>query len=98
MLPSTNNPIRRFLLSGGRIVAVGDVPFYYHASGARASSDGWADAGAIIILGRPAASASNRGLKDIPTAIFDGVVWRISNRLPSERPADIGVPDVVLTA
>jgi len=96
LAPSPNNPIRRFLLAGGRLVQVGDIPFYLHAPGATASNAGWADNGARIILGRTACNGT-RDLSDIPTITAAGAAWGLTQDVVSVRPNKVDQVDIVLS-
>jgi hypothetical protein len=94
--PSPNNPVRRYLLAGGRILNYGDIPFYIHADGANRADAGWQDGGGTVILGR----STNSGTWDVnaaPTITDDGKAWGLTQSTNSTRPDKPSDVDVVLS-
>jgi len=96
LLPSANNPIRRYLLAGGRIVNFGDIPFYLHATDINRSEAGWQSGGSTVILGRAAASGT-WDRNDIPTITDEGKAWGLTQDIPSIRPTAVTNVDIVLS-
>ena len=96
LLPSPNNPQRKFLLTGGRLLSFGDIPYYIHATDASRNDKGWSNVGGKVILGRGAASGTWG--KAVPAKLTDaGKAWGLTLEINSIRAEQATDTDIVLS-
>jgi len=100
--PLRDNPMRRYLLTGGRFLSPGDIPFYLHAADDTRMETGWADSGALTILGwnnSPNTGVAARDTGVAPTVTDAGKAWGLTQEtmVNSIRPALPSDVDVALS-